>query len=171
MATLRKAKCYRTVIRSYTRKSKQKKKGYIKAVPASRIAKHITGDTKRKFEKEFAIVSKGKIQVRHNAIESCRVMVNRNINKRIGKEYCLRIISFPHQVLRENKMLTGAGADRMQTGMSHGFGKTVGTAAQLKIGSKLITLQVDSKNSLIAKETLKGAIPRLPGKFQITEIR
>ncbi|MFC7029415.1 hypothetical protein ACFQH8_22010 [Halomicroarcula sp. GCM10025710] len=36
---------------------------------------------------------------------------------------------FPHQVLRENKQATGAGADRVSDGMRQAFGKIVGTAA------------------------------------------
>jgi hypothetical protein len=40
MATLRKANAYRKVTRAYTRKSKYKKKGFIKAAPNHKIVRN-----------------------------------------------------------------------------------------------------------------------------------
>ena len=40
--------------------------------------------------------------------------------------------TYPHQILRENKQATGAGADRVSQGMRLSFGKNVGTAAEFK---------------------------------------
>jgi len=37
--------------------------------------------------------------------------------KTFNGQYFFRIIPFTHHIQRENKMLTGAGADRTQTGM------------------------------------------------------
>ena len=64
----------------------------------------------------------------------------------MGRNYHLQIRIYPHHVLRENKMLTGAGADRMQTGMQRAFGKAIGSAAQVKIGQAIFTVQVDDKD-------------------------
>ena len=41
MATLRKGKCYREVKRAYTRKSKYKKKGFVKSTAAIKIVNTI----------------------------------------------------------------------------------------------------------------------------------
>ena len=130
MASLRKAKCYRNVKRAYTRKSKYKKKGYIKAIPSLKIVKFDIGNLKKKFSNEVSLYSKEKIQVRENALESARLIVNRKLNKVLGaSNFHLKLRLFPHHALRENKMLTGAGADRMQTGMQRAFGKVIGSAA------------------------------------------
>ena len=168
MATLRKANCYRKIIRAYTRKSKFKKKGYIKAVPNSRVVRFQMGDAKGEFSKTIKLVSKDNFQIRHNAIESCRMIINRNLNTKLGpKGYFFRLNLFPHHVLRENKMLSGAHADRLQTGMKHAFGKTMGTAAQVKRGKTLFTIWVDEKDVPIAREALKKSMPRMAGRSEI----
>tara|TARA_Y100000310_G_C20701467_1_gene830361 strand:- start:6494 stop:7012 length:519 start_codon:yes stop_codon:yes gene_type:complete len=168
MATLRKGKCYRNIVRPYTRRSKKKKKSFIKSVPNSRIARFNTGDTRRKFESKLVLKTKEAVQIRHNAIESTRVLINRHLSTNLGpKEYLLTVVAFPHHVLRENKMLTGAHADRLQTGMAHAFGKTVGLAAQMKKGSVLFAVSVDKKNVDLATKSMKRASPRLPAKVEV----
>ena len=44
-------------------------------------------------------------------------------------------------MLRINKMLSCAGADRLQTGMRGAFGKAHGTAARVKIGQILVSVR------------------------------
>jgi len=168
MASLRKAKCYRKVKRAYTRKSKYKKKGYIKAIPNIKIVKFDLGNLKKKFNSEVSLHSKEAIQIRENAMESARLIVNRQLNKILGvNNYHFKIRLYPHHALRENKMLTGAGADRMQTGMQKAFGKVVGRAAQVKKNQKIFSIYVDDKDANTTKMILKGAITRLPCKCGI----
>ncbi len=47
----------------------------------------------------------------------------------------------PFHVLRINKMLSCAGADRLQTGMRGAFGKAQGTAARVAIGQVLMSIR------------------------------
>ncbi len=167
---LRPAYCYSNIERAYTRKSKFKNKSYVKAVPNSKIAKFVFGDNKKKFSHQLDYVSKDDVQVRHNALESCRQVVNRHLNVRLGNNYFFQIRAYPHQVLREHKMLTGAGADRMSPGMAHAFGRPIGLAAQLKRGKVLFTVKVDEDNVETAKEALSKANPRISGHYKI-EVR
>ena len=52
-----------------------------------------------------------------------------------GKDnFHLRIRVHPYHVLRINKMLTCAGADRLQTGMRGAYGKPNGLLARVEIG-------------------------------------
>ena len=169
MASLRKGRCYSKVKRPYTRKSKFRKLGFIKAVPNSKISRYQMGDQKKKFDVQLKLTSNQAIQIRHNAIESVRQIVNRHLHTALGLDYDLRIQIFPHHVLRENKMLAGAGADRMQTGMQRAFGKAVGIAARVKKGQTILSLKVSKDNTDLGKTALKKAIHRLPGKYQITE--
>ena len=60
----------------------------------------------------------------------------------IMKEFYFEVKPYPHHMLRENKMLSGAGADRMQTGMAHSFGRTVGRAALVKKNQVIIIIKV-----------------------------
>ncbi|MHA2113057.1 MAG: hypothetical protein ACW98W_16390 [Candidatus Hodarchaeales archaeon] len=44
--------------------------------------------------------------------------VNRYLTRSVGREnYHYRVCVYPHHRIRENKMMTGAGADRIQNGM------------------------------------------------------
>ena len=45
------------------------------------------------------------------------------------------------EVLRINKMLSCAGADRLQTGMRGAFGKPYGTCARVDIGQVLLSIR------------------------------
>lgn len=165
MATLRKGKCYRKLVRPYTRKSKVKSKSYIKTIPSSKVVRYEMGDPKKQFKYEINLISNDTAQIRHNAIESARQVTNRRLQLKLGNTgYFLQIKAYPHHILRENKMLSGAHADRLQTGMSHAFGKSVGLASQVKKGKKIFTLKVDDNGLELGKETMKLAIPRLPVK-------
>jgi large subunit ribosomal protein L10e len=170
MAGLRAFSCYRKPKRAYTRKSKYKKKGYIKSVPNIKIVKFDLGDLKREFSGQVDLVSKEKVQIRHNAIESARQVVVRKLGK-LGKPYHFKIRVFPHNVIRENKMLTGAGADRMQTGMQRAFGKATGSAAILKVGQPIFTLYVEKDDTEAVKSALKSATPKLPCKCAVVEVK
>ena len=168
MGTLRKGKCYKKLVRAYTRKSKVKSKSYIKTLPANRIVRYEMGDPKKKFKYEINLISKEKAQIRHNAIESARQITNRRLQLKIGiANYFFQIKAYPHHILRENRMLSGAHADRLQTGMSHAFGKSMGLAAQIKKGKKILTLKVDYAGLEAGKEALKLSIPRFPVKCLI----
>tara|TARA_Y100000310_G_scaffold345159_1_gene462253 strand:- start:1504 stop:2007 length:504 start_codon:yes stop_codon:yes gene_type:complete len=164
---LRKAKCYRNVVRAYTRKSKYKGKAYIKQVPPHKIIKFDLGDLRKDFEAEVSLVSKEKVQIRHNALESARVVVNRRLSKQFGTNYHFKLRLYPHHILRENKALTGAGADRMSSGMAKSFGKRIGSAAQVKINQPIITVYVDNQDVEATKGILKYAISRLPCKCNV----
>ena len=79
----------------------------------------------------------------------------------------LRILVYPHHVLRENKMIFGAGADRLQDGMRRAFGKPVGTAAQVRAGQTVIIARVDENGIEVAKEALRRGGDKLPTPCRI----
>lgn len=164
---LRKGHCYSKVKRAYTRKSKFKKKAYIKSIPNIKIIKYDLGDLKKNFESEISLISKEKKQIRHNALESARVIINRRLNKLLSGNYHFKLRVYPHHVLRENKILTGAGADRLSQGMSQAFGKPTGTAAQVKAGQKIISVYCDKDDLDKARVALKTGISRMPCKCKV----
>ena len=173
MATLRKFKCYRNVVRAYTRKSKYKPKAYVKAVPNSRLVRFHMGDIHKKFKYEVNLLTKDRSQVRDNALESARQVSNRKLEKDLGKNYYFHIPLYPHHALRENKMLVGAGADRMQTGMQQAFGKVIGIAAQLRINQTVFKVRVNKSGIETAKIAMRKAAQRLPMRcnIEIKEIK
>jgi len=169
MAKLRKAVSYRKVERPYTRKSKYRKQNFVRATPQNLIVKYDMGNLKKKFAYRVDVNSKEKIQVRHNALEAARKSSNRMLEKKTGKVgYKIKIRVFPHHILRENPVATGAGADRMSTGMKKSFGKPIGLAAQVREGQTLFELHVDKPNLETAKIAAKRVAAKMPCRCQIT---
>jgi len=172
---LRPAKCYRKMERPYTRQSRKKpRRSYIKGVPYPKITKFEFGNKKKKddFTSKVYLVSDQDVQIRHNALEAARVAMHRFLSDSLGDEgYFMKILVFPHHVMRENPLSTGAGADRFQTGMRKAFGKPIGTAVRVKKNQKLIEIRVDKSGEDIAKKALKLADYKLPCVCSVTEIK
>ena len=165
---LRKAGAYsKRHARPYTRKSKVRTKSYIKTIPNSKIVKFKMGDLvgfkNGKYPIVLNVISKEQIQIRDNSIEAVRQFLNRFLTEKIGKDFYFEVKVYPHHILRENKMLTGAGADRMQSGMSKSFGKTMGRAAMVKQGQVLFVLGVlNPKHEIEARKLISSIKARLP---------
>lgn len=152
MAKLRKASAYRRIERPYTRKSKYRAKSFVRSNPNNLIVKYEMGDTKKHFPWVVQLVSQEPIQLRHNCLESARKSANRLLETKLGKTgYRFRIKAFPHHVLRENPLASGAGADRMSTGMKMSFGKSIGLAAQIRKGQTILEFEVNEKDLGVAK--------------------
>jgi len=170
---LRKAIAYskRRVV-PYTRKSKKKQKSYIKTVPPVSIVKYGMGKEellqKGKLPFQLTLISTEKVQIRDSALESCRQFINKKLEKELAGQYFFRILAHPHHVQRENKMLTGAGADRMQTGMQLAFGKTADRAALMKKGKGIFFVAVGTKKAeAFARNLLKTIKSKLPCKTRV----
>jgi len=120
--------------RANTRKAERRpRKSYVKGIPGSKIHQFNVGNQKGKFEKELSIVSGEAAQIKHNALEAARVAATKLLNTEVGQTgFWLKVRTYPHHILRENAMATGAGADRFQEGMRRSFGKPMGTAARGK---------------------------------------
>ena len=114
---LRPAKCYRTQKdRAYSRIAiKVHKRNYIGATPGLRIRQFNMGNPLKKYDTIVdLIVDDEGMQLRDNSLESVRLAVNRYLVKSVGKDnFFMRVRVYPYQILRENKMATGAGADRV----------------------------------------------------------
>lgn len=173
MASLRKATAYsKKKVVPYTRTSKKRQKSFIKTIPHQKIVKFTMGKesllNKGKLKYQLKVFSKEKVQIRHNALEACRQFINKKIDKELGGQYVFKVIPFPHHIQRENKMLTGAGADRMQTGMQLAFGKATGKAAILKPGSSIFFVAVpNQKAEQFVRKVMKQVKSKLPCKVGI----
>ncbi|MFQ5531696.1 MAG: 50S ribosomal protein L16 [Candidatus Nanoarchaeia archaeon] len=173
MASLRKANAYsKRRVLPYTRVSKKRQKSFIKTVPQQKIVKFAMGKpdlvNQGKLPYRLKMVSKENVQLRHNALEACRQFINKKLDKETNGQYLFKVIPFPHHVQRENKMLTGAGADRMQTGMQLAYGKSSGKAALLKPGSDIFFIALGSEKAVVyARKVLKQVNSKLPCKTKI----
>ncbi len=152
-----KAHNYRRVKgQSYTRKK------YIRGSPQPKITKFTMGDPTARFEYQAFLIAEKEAQVRHNALEAARVATNRVLSEKLGNNYCLRILPYPHTVLRENKMIFGAHADRLQDGMKRSFGKPIGTAARVKRNQPVIMADINEEGLETAREALRRGGAKLP---------
>ncbi|MET1101688.1 MAG: 50S ribosomal protein L16 [Pyrodictiaceae archaeon] len=141
----------------YTRKE------YIHGVPPPKITKFVMGNVHGDFDYavELYVLERG--QIRHNALEAARVMAHKYLSTTIGDtNYLFRIRVYPHHVLRENKMMAFAGADRLQEGMRQAFGKPVGTAARVYPGQVVLEVRVNKEHIDQAKEALRRGASKLP---------
>ena len=141
---------------------------YIHGSPASRISKFTMGDTKASYEYKVSLVVQAPIQVRHNALEAARVAANKVLSDKLGETgYVVRLRPYPHIILRENRMIATAGADRLQEGMRRSFGKPSGRAARLRAGQPIIDLYVNGPYVDLAKEALRVSSSKLSATCRV----
>ncbi|NYT02905.1 MAG: 50S ribosomal protein L16 [Methanosarcinales archaeon] len=156
------ASMYRRIERPYTRRR------YMGGVPGSKVVSYDMGNLTDEFPVKMSLVVKEPCQIRHTALEAARVAANRYLMNKVGRtNYHLKLRTYPHHVIRENKQATGAGADRVSSGMRRAFGKAVGTAAQVHPGQKIFTLEVLPEHLNLAKIAMKRAGHKLPTPIQI----
>mmetsp|Transcript_45060 Transcript_45060/g.62673 ORF Transcript_45060/g.62673 Transcript_45060/m.62673 type:complete len:213 (-) Transcript_45060:460-1098(-) len=162
----RPARCYRFWSGKPFPKSR-----YNRGVPDARIRIYDAGRKKAGVD-EFStcvhMISLEKEQITSEALEAARIACNKYLIKRCGKEgFHLRCRVHPWHVLRINKMLSCAGADRLQTGMRGAFGKPQGKACRVKIHQILYSVRVAAKNAEHAVEAFRRGKFKFPGRQQI----
>jgi large subunit ribosomal protein L10e len=151
------ASMYRDIDKpSYTRRE------YITGIPGSKIAQYKMGRTEKdedEYPVQISLVVEEDVQIRHGSLEASRLSANRRLLKELGEDgdYKMILRRFPHQVLRENKQATGAGADRVSDGMRQSFGKIVGTAARMRKGDRLFTAWCHPEDAPLVKDAFRRA--------------
>ncbi|NYZ60905.1 50S ribosomal protein L16 [Candidatus Micrarchaeota archaeon] len=166
---LRPARCIREPKkRAWTRFSQKKpRKSYIKAMPHKDLNVYRMGATKPDFNYTVSLVVDQDIVLRDNSIESARQSANKELETKAAGNYFFLVRVYPHQVLRENKMVAGAGADRIQKGMRQAFGKPVDRAARLRKGQALFTVSTYKANEAFVQRAFKKATMKLSGRFRV----
>ena len=139
------------------------KRKYMGGVPGSKIVKFTMGNTGREYAYRVELINLKDVQIRHNALESARVAANRVFEKYVGRDnFLLKVVPFPHHILREHKRVNVAQADRFQEGMKNAYGKPTGVAARVKQNQPIFVAEVDKDYLEYAKEALKRAGDKLP---------
>jgi len=160
------ASMYRDIDKpSYTRRE------YITGIPGSKIAQHQMGDKNKEgddYPVQVSLIVEEEVQLRHGSMEASRLSANRHLIKELGEgNYKMVLRKFPHQVIRENKQATGAGADRVSDGMRQAFGKIVGTAARLQKGDRLFTAYCEVDQAEEVKEAFRRAYNKITPSCRI----
>jgi large subunit ribosomal protein L10e len=168
---LRPGRCYHTLKKKpYTRISIHRPKiSYVKGVPANKIHQFEVGK-KGDYPLKIFLEAKYDIQIRSNSLEAARVTTTKYLTKHLGENgFFLKILVYPHHVLRENSMATGAGADRFSEGMRKSFGRPIGQAARIKSGQRILAVQAPENSFEIVKEALRRATTKLSGQCRVVE--
>merc|ERR1711970_1693296 len=162
----RPARCYRFIKNKAYPKSR-----FCRGVPDPKLRIFDIGKKKAPcddFPQCIHLVSLEKENVSSEALEAGRISCNKNMIKAAGKDnFHLRVRLHPYHVLRINKMLSCAGADRLQTGMRGAFGKPNGLVARVKIGDPLMSIRCKESNKAHAFESLRRSKMKFPGRQKI----
>jgi len=142
-------------------------KKFAPGAPNTKVARFTVGKSRPDYDYLVQLVSEGRVQIRHNALEAARVACNKKLVLLGEDNYFLKVVVYPHVILRENKMIATAGADRLQEGMRKAFGKPIGLAARVEIGSVILELGVKAENLEKAKEAMHAASAKLPVKTKV----
>jgi large subunit ribosomal protein L10e len=164
----RPGRCYR-----YQKNKPYIKSRYCRGVPDAKI-KIFDAGKKRAHVDEFPycvhLLSGELEQLSSEAIEAARICANKYMVKFTGKEgFHLRVRVHPFHVLRINKMLSCAGADRLQTGMRGAFGKPAGLTARVDIGQILISIRTKENAVKYATEALRRSGFKFPGAQKVVQ--
>ncbi|RMZ73670.1 60S ribosomal L10-A [Pyrenophora seminiperda CCB06] len=162
----RPARCYR-----YCKNKPYPKSRFNRGVPDAKIRIFDLGRKKANvddFPLCIHLVSNEYEQLSSEALEAARICANKYLVKSGGKEsFHLRVRVHPYHVVRINKMLSCAGADRLQTGMRGAFGKPNGLVARVNIGQILMSVRTRDSNRAIALEALRRCQYKFPGRQKI----
>ncbi|KAB5554480.1 60S ribosomal protein L10 [Coniochaeta sp. 2T2.1] len=162
----RPARCYR-----YCKNKPYPKSRFNRGVPDPKIRIFDLG-RKRATVDDFPLcihmVSNEYEQLSSEALEAARICANKYLVKVAGKEgFHLRIRVHPFHVVRINKMLSCAGADRLQTGMRGAWGKPNGSVARVNIGQIIMSVRTRDSNKATALEAFRRAQYKFPGRQKI----
>lgn len=162
--------CYR-----FCKNKPYPKSRFCRGVPDPKIRTYDLGSRRSDVDAFPAcvhIISGELEQLTCEALEAARIQANKFMTKNTAKEaFHMRIRAHPFHVLRINKMLSCAGADRLQTGMRQSYGKPYGTAARVRIGQILMSIRTKPQFVPVACESLRRAKMKFPGKQFVVKSR
>lgn len=168
---LRPAKTCRSLEKTaWTRYSKKKpRKSYVKSMPHLSLLVYEMGSRKQPFDFTYNLIAEQDVQLRDNSLEAARQAANKYLEKVIPNLYFFKVRVFPHNVIRENKMIAGAGADRLQKGMRLAYGRSTDRAARINTGQPVFTIHVAKANMSHIEEAYRRAKRKMSGKFRMVQ--
>jgi large subunit ribosomal protein L10e len=156
---------------AWTRFSRCKpRKSFIKSMPHADLHQFRMGVMKPDYDLKVVLRAEDAVILRDNAIESARQTSNKYLEKNIAGAYYLMVMVYPHHIVRENKMIAGAGADRLQKGMRQAFGRPTDRAARLGVGTDLFTVHSYAANVAHLKKALDKATRKISGRYRIVVV-
>ncbi len=160
--------CRNITSQAWSRYSLRKpKKNYVRALPHTSLLVFKMGVDKPDYDVQMHLSAKDDIQLRSNSLEAARQVANKYLERELPNGYYFRVLTYPHNVIREKKRATGAGADRISQGMAMSFGRAISMAARVYKGQNVFEIKIDNQHKNIAKEAFKRAASKLSGTFTV----
>ena len=158
----RPARCFR-----YQKNKPYPKSRFNRGVPDPKLRIYDVGKKKARHDQFAAcvhLVCYEKEQITSEALEAARIACNKYMQTKVGREaFHMRIRVHPWHTIRINKMLSCAGADRLQQGMRGAFGKPLCKTARVNIGQILMSVRCNPEHVNHAKEALRRSKFKFPG--------
>jgi len=156
----------------YTRQSQKKKDNYIKGAPAPRITQFEQGAKKKDFPKALELRVEEECGVRSEALEAARVAANSHLSKVLDPEegYFLKIIPYPHHVLRYHPLAGIAQADRYYEGMRKPFGRPIGRSALVDKDQSIVRVELGEEDVDDARQALERSGDKMPVSCRVRVI-
>jgi large subunit ribosomal protein L10e len=146
---------------------KKPRKNYIKALPHTSLLVFNMGAQGKDYDTQALLLSNQNVQIRSNSLEAARQAANKYLESVIAGNYYFRVVTYPHNVIREKKFATGAGADRISKGMTLTFGKPTSIAARVYKGQNVFYVKLYSGKKEVAREALRRAASKLSGTYKV----
>ncbi len=145
---------------------KKPRKNYVRALPHTSLLIFNMGVDNDSYDMQMTLNPQRDIQLRSNALEAARQVANRYLETTIPQGYFFKVLVYPHNVIREHKMATGAGADRISQGMSLAFGRPISIAARVREDQPIFLVKTSSKNRQVVDEAFRRAASKLSGTYK-----
>ena len=169
MAGLRPAKTIRDMDKvAWTRYSRSKpRRSRIKAMPHKDLHQFRMGTKNVDYDLVMHLRADRDVIIRDNSMEAARMTSNKHLENNLAGNYYFVIRVYPHHVIRENKMIAGAGADRLQKGMRKSFGRPTDLAARVHKGTDLFSVYTFKSNEENVKLAFAKAKKKLSRSFSV----
>ncbi len=154
----------------YTRQSQKKAKdNYVKGAPAPRVTQYEQGVKDGDFDSAVVLEIEEGCAIRSEALESARIAANSYLSKVLDpmEDYHLKLLPYPHHVLRYHPLAGVAGADRYYEGMRKPFGRPTGRAALVDDSQVIFRTRVDEGDIPEARKAMERAGKKLPVGFRV----
>ncbi len=153
---------------AWTRFSRRKpRKSFVKSMPHANLHQFMMGVKKPDYDVKYEMFANEKFYHRDNAIEAARQSMNKVLEKDLLERFFAKVRIYPHHIVRENKMVAGAGADRISSGMRGAFGKPTHRAALVSKGQTLFEIISYKQHDKIIRKALERAARKLTGTWTV----
>lgn len=172
MARLRPGRtCRNPNSQAWARYSRSKpRKNYVRALPHTSIQIFDMGKDSKDYPLSVTLNPEAPVQLRSNALEAARLVTHKYLEAAIPASYYLKLLVYPHNVIREHKMAAGAGADRVSRGMSLAFGRPISVAARIGRGQPIFMIKTSDANREVAVQALRRAAAKLSGTYRVKAV-